>query len=185
MTPMPVVRLDGVRLAVFSDTYPPQMNGVSRTLERLVEAARDRGAEVRVFTSDDPNVTQVQPDIIRWASIAFWAYPQVRLAAPRTFAARAALEAWQPSLVHVATEFGVGLAGRSAATSLHVPMVTSYHTSFSGVLPPRRAGGRGMEVLPLVPFGRRTNLRANRRHQGRGGGAWLPQCRGVGTRRGR
>ena len=45
------VRLDGVRLALFSDTYPPQMNGVSRTLERLVSAARERGASVRVFTS--------------------------------------------------------------------------------------------------------------------------------------
>ena len=46
MTPS-VVRLDGLRIALFSDTYPPQMNGVSRTLERLVIAARERGASVR------------------------------------------------------------------------------------------------------------------------------------------
>ena len=131
MSTAPIVRLDGVRLALFSDTYPPQMNGVSRTLERLVAAARERGAEVRVFTSDDPAVSEAQPDVIRWASIPFWAYPQVRLSAPRAFAARAALQAWQPSIVHVATEFGVGLAGRAAASSLRVPLVTSYHTSFS------------------------------------------------------
>ncbi|MCC7055026.1 MAG: glycosyltransferase family 1 protein [Gemmatimonadaceae bacterium] len=131
MTPEPEVRLDGVRLALFSDTYPPQMNGVSRTLERLVQAARERGAEVRVFTSDDPQVTAADPDVIRWASIPFWAYPQVRLSAPRAFAARAALQAWQPTIVHVATEFGVGLAGRAAARALRVPLVTSYHTSFS------------------------------------------------------
>lgn len=131
MTDGAIVRLDGVRLALFSDTYPPQMNGVSRTLERLVAAARERGAEVRVFTSDDPEVTGVQPDVIRWPSVSFWAYPQVRLSAPRGFAARTDLQAWQPSLVHVATEFGVGLAGRWAARSLRVPLVTSYHTSFS------------------------------------------------------
>lgn len=127
----PVVRLDGVRLALFSDTYPPQMNGVSRTLERLVAAARERGAAVRIFTTTDPALQHHDADETRWNSVPFWAYPQVRLAAPRVAEARKALREWQPSLVHVATEFGVGLAGRSAARSLGVPLVTSYHTSFS------------------------------------------------------
>jgi glycosyltransferase involved in cell wall biosynthesis len=125
------VRLDGVRLALFTDTYPPQMNGVSRTLERLVAEARERGAAVRVFTTTDPELQHDDPDEVRWKSVPFWAYPQVRLSAPRAMAARAALAEWKPSLVHVATEFGVGLAGRSAAKALRVPLVTSYHTSFS------------------------------------------------------
>jgi phosphatidylinositol alpha 1,6-mannosyltransferase len=126
-----IVRLDGVRLALFSDTFPPQMNGVSRTLERLVLAARARGAAVRVFTTSDPAVEHADADEVRWDSVPFWAYPQVRLAAPRFRAAREDLAAWRPTLVHVATEFGVGLAGRSAARALGVPLVTSYHTSFS------------------------------------------------------
>ena len=128
---VPIVRLDGVRLALFTDTYPPQLNGVSRTLERLVAEARDRGANVRVFTTTDPDLAHHDPDEVRWNSVPFWAYPQVRLSAPRFVAARADLARWQPSIVHVATEFGVGLAGRSAATALGVPLVTSYHTSFS------------------------------------------------------
>ena len=127
----PVVRLDGVRLALFSDTFPPQMNGVSRTLERLVAVARERGATVRVFTTSDPELKHHDVDEVRWPSVPFWAYPQVRLSAPRIFAARAALATWRPSIVHVATEFGVGLAGRYAATALNTPLVTSYHTSFS------------------------------------------------------
>jgi len=130
MTP-PLVHLEGVRLALFSDTYPPQMNGVSRTLERLVAAARERGAAVRVFTTTEPSLQHRDADEVRWASVPFWAYPQVRLAAPRLIAARTALAEWKPSLVHVATEFGVGLAGRSAAVALGVPLVTSYHTSFA------------------------------------------------------
>ena len=126
-----LVRLDGVRLALFSDTYPPQMNGVSRTLERLVIAARERGAAVRVFTTTDPARDHAAADEVRWSSVPFWAYPQVRLSAPRFAAARADLAAWRPSIAHVATEFGVGLAGRAAARALDVPLVTSYHTSFS------------------------------------------------------
>lgn len=130
MTPS-VVRLDGLRIALFSDTYPPQMNGVSRTLERLVIAARERGASVRIFTTSDPDLQHADPDEVRWSSVPFWAYPQVRLSAPHVVAARASLRAWNPHLVHVATEFGVGIAGRMAASSLDIPLVTSYHTSFS------------------------------------------------------
>jgi phosphatidylinositol alpha 1,6-mannosyltransferase len=127
----PLVRLDGVRLALFSDTYPPQMNGVSRTLERLIAVARERGAAVRVVTTTDPHLAHHDADEVRWKSRPFWAYPQVRLAAPHFVAARDELRAWRPSLVHVATEFGVGLAGRYAAKSLQLPLVSSYHTSFS------------------------------------------------------
>lgn len=126
-----IVRLDGVRLALFSDTYPPQMNGVSRTLERLVAAARERGASVRIFTTSDPDLQHSDRDEVRWNSVPFWAYPQVRLAAPRVLSARRELAQWSPHLVHVATEFGVGLAGRMSAKSLRLPLVTSYHTSFS------------------------------------------------------
>jgi phosphatidylinositol alpha 1,6-mannosyltransferase len=126
-----LVRLDGVRLALFTDTYPPQLNGVARTLEHLVREATTRGAAVRVITADDPHVTGDEPSIVRWPSRPFWAYPQLQLAAPRVSRARELLRDWRPTMVHAATEFGVGLAGRMAARSLSVPLVTSYHTSFT------------------------------------------------------
>src|SRR5579862_7894782 len=65
-----------LRLALFTDTYPPQLNGVSRTLERLVAAIRTRGGEARVYTTTDPEATTASPDIWRRPSIPFWAYPQ-------------------------------------------------------------------------------------------------------------
>lgn len=128
-TPPRDVPMTGMRLALFSETYPPQMNGVSRTLERLVAEVRARGGEVRVFTADDPQAAHVD-HVERWASIPFWAYPQLRLAAPRVRAAVQALRDWRPTLVHVATEFGVGLGGRGAARRLALPLVSSYHTNF-------------------------------------------------------
>ncbi|MCU0625377.1 MAG: glycosyltransferase family 1 protein [Gemmatimonadaceae bacterium] len=130
-TPEPArdVPMTGMRLALFSETYPPQMNGVSRTLERLVREVQARGGEVRVFTADDPDAATID-HVERWASVPFWAYPQLRLAAPRVRAATDALRAWHPTLVHVATEFGVGLGGRGAARRLGLPLVSSYHTNF-------------------------------------------------------
>ena len=120
----------GLRLALFSDTYAPQVNGVARTLERLVGAVRARGGDARVFTTSDPDAT---PDgsVRRAASVPFWAYPQLRIAAPVGGGAGRDLRAWRPTLIHAATPFGMGLAGRRAARRLGVPFVSSYHTHFS------------------------------------------------------
>jgi len=41
------------------------------------------------------------------------------------------LQRWRPTLIHAATPFGMGIAGRSCARALGVPLVTSYHTSFN------------------------------------------------------
>ena len=124
-----------LRLAIFSDTALPQVNGVARTLDRLADAVRDRGGSVRIFTTTDPATSDTSDpaggDAVRYPSRPFWAYPQLRMALPSTRDAAAALQAWRPTLVHVATPFGVGLAGRRAARHLGLPLVTSYHTSLS------------------------------------------------------
>lgn len=124
------VRMDGVRLALFTDTFGPQLNGVTRTLHRLVVAARDRGAAVEVFTTSDPAATPAD-GVHRAPSIPFWGYPQLRLAAPGGGRLARALRDWRASLVHVATPFGMGLAGRHAAHLAGIPLVSSYHTHFT------------------------------------------------------
>ncbi len=119
-----------LRLAVFSDTYPPQVNGVARTLERLVHAVEERGGTAHVFTVNDPDSGSL-PNVERYPSVPFWAYKQLRIAWPRQSRVNAAVAAFGPTLLHAATEFGVGMAGRRAARTLGVPFVSSYHTSFS------------------------------------------------------
>ncbi len=131
MNASPRESAEGLRLAIFTDTYPPHMNGVAAALGRLAHSVRERGGEVRVVTTTDPRAPSTEADVRRWPSIPFWAYPQLRVAAPPPGYIARELAAWRPTLVHVATPFGVGLAARRAAQALGVPMVTSYHTSFS------------------------------------------------------
>jgi phosphatidylinositol alpha 1,6-mannosyltransferase len=119
-----------LRLALFCDSYLPQLNGVSLLLERLVGAVRDRGATVRVFTTTDPNAGY-DPEIKRWPSMAFWLYPEHRLALPTPASIRRELESYRPTLVHAASPFGLGLAARTGARALGIPSVSSYHTSWS------------------------------------------------------
>lgn len=127
---VPAVNAAALRLAIFTDTYPPQVNGVARTLERLVDAVKSRGGVARVYTVEDPDATPA-PDIQRYRSVPFWAYDQLRLAWPASRSVRADLAAFAPTIVHAATEFGVGLAARRAARALSIPFVSSYHTSFT------------------------------------------------------
>ncbi len=119
-----------LRLALFTDTYAPQVNGVARTLQRLAAAVTARGGAARVFTTDDPEGGDAD-HVVRFPGRAFWAYPQLRLAWPPREAVRRAVADFAPTLVHAATEFGVGLAGRRAAHDLGLPLVTSYHTNFT------------------------------------------------------
>lgn len=128
-----VERADGLRLAIFTDTYPPQVNGVARTLARLAEAIEARGGAVRIVTVADPDASE-HATVDRWPSIPFWAYPQLRIAAPSRQRAMDVMEQWKPTLVHVTTEFGVGLAGLFAAREAGVPVVSSYHTHFKAYL---------------------------------------------------
>jgi glycosyltransferase involved in cell wall biosynthesis len=142
MTPLALVRsvppssllpaprtLEGFRLAIFTDTYAPQLNGVTRTLERLAADVERRGGAARVFTVDAPG--EPRPPAVRWRSVPFWAYPEMRLAWPGAEAAKAELRQFRPTLVHAATQLGVGLAGRAAARSLGIPLVSSYHTNLT------------------------------------------------------
>ncbi len=119
-----------LRLALFTDSYSPQLNGVALLLGRLVEAVRARGATVRVYTTSDPAGAEAD-DVRRWPSVAFWAYPEHRLALPTQPRVRRELRAWRPTLVHAASPFGMGLAARAAARAMGVPFVTSYHTHWS------------------------------------------------------
>lgn len=130
MTPSPRLDASSLRLALFTDTYPPQVNGVSRTLERLVEAVEARGGAACVFTVEDPDASAL-PNVRRAPSIPFWAYDQLRLAWPSPRRVRREIDAFAPTLIHAATEFGVGLAGRRVAHLTGVPFVSSYHTSFT------------------------------------------------------
>ncbi|MEP6765517.1 MAG: glycosyltransferase family 1 protein [Gemmatimonadaceae bacterium] len=125
-----IVSAKGLRLAIFSETYAPQVNGVTRTLERLTDVVRERGGAVRVYTVSEPGVVE-QPHIERYASVPFWAYKELRLAWPSTKVVRASLEKFRPTIVHAASQFGLGLAGRRVARAMSVPFVTSYHTSLS------------------------------------------------------
>lgn len=130
------------RVLYCTDTYSPQVNGVSVVTAGSVTGLRERGWEVGVvaprypshpspgvrFFVDDLGAADLHVDI---PSVRFPPYPDIRLAAPLYSRVADAVRTFEPDLVHCATEFILGRVGQIVAQRARLPVVTSYHTDFS------------------------------------------------------
>ena len=126
-----------MRILFCTDTYPPQVNGVSVVTAISIEGLLKRGWECEVIAPRYPDARDalvVSDGGARRTSIPSIpapVYPEIRLAAPAWGTVRDVADRFKPDLIHCATEFVVGRLGRRAARRLGVPFCTSYHTDFA------------------------------------------------------
>ena len=121
-----------LRIALFSEVYWPMVSGVGVTLLRLTDALRARGHEVRVYSATYP-LPAGQPDraeVHRSPSVPLFLYPDVQWAFPRPREVVEDLARFRPDVVHLATEFSLGVAGVKAARQLQLPVIASAHTDY-------------------------------------------------------
>ena len=124
-----------MRALYFTDTYPPQVNGVSVVTELSVRGLEARGWKVGVVAPRYPAGADVfggtRPEVLLApASWAFPKYPEIRVMAPAWIRALETARRFAPDVVHCATEFVGGRLGQWVARKIGVPIVTSYHTDF-------------------------------------------------------
>ena len=121
-----------MRIALFSEVYWPMVSGVGVTLLRLTKALEARGHEVRVYSASYalPKGQSDRPEVHRSPSVPLFLYPDVQWAFPRLRDVTEDLSRFGPDVVHVATEFALGLAGLKAARQLKLPVVASAHTDY-------------------------------------------------------
>ena len=105
-------------IAIVTDAWYPQMNGVVRTLTTTCDILRAHGHQVDMITPD------------QYPSLPCPTYPEIRLALtlPGTVGRR--LSDLHPDAVHIATEGPLGLAARRYCMAKAVPFTTAYHTQF-------------------------------------------------------
>lgn len=125
---------DALRVAVVTETYPPEINGVARTVGLMVEALCERGHDVQLIRPrqrDEPAASPGEgPDqrLVPGFPIPFYRHLQMGFAPPGLL-----LRDWskrRPDLVHVVTEGPLGWAAVSAARRLGVPTCSDFHTNF-------------------------------------------------------
>ncbi|MFL5338394.1 MAG: glycosyltransferase, partial [Geminicoccaceae bacterium] len=139
-----MIRFGAVRIALFSEVYWPMVSGVGVTLLRLTEGLEARGHQVRVYSAGyqlPPGVAE-RPEAHRSPSIPLFLYPDVQWAFPRVRDLVEDAARFRPDVVHVATEFSMGLAGLKVARQLDLPSVASAHTDYE-----RYAGRYGLQWL--------------------------------------
>lgn len=120
-----------MRIAIFSEVYWPMVSGVGVTLRRLVDALTAKGHAVRVYTASYPlPPSGDRPEVHRSTSLPFFLYPDVQWAFPRHRALVEDVASFRPHVIHVATEFALGVAGIRVARELGVPVIASAHTDY-------------------------------------------------------
>ena len=107
-----------MRLALVSDAWVPQVNGVVRTLQATVTEIRRRGCEVVTITPD------------QFRTMPCPSYPEIRLAVRSARAVAQRLSALDPDAVHIATEGPLGWAARRWCMAQDRYFTTSFHTRF-------------------------------------------------------
>jgi glycosyltransferase involved in cell wall biosynthesis len=119
-----------MKIAIFTDTYFPDINGVSRTLKQFTDFLDENQIPYKVFAPNSHSNEYVTKQTRHLKSFPFFLYPDCRLALPNLLRIKAELLQFSPDIIHVATPFNVGLCGIYLAKKLNIPLVGSYHTDF-------------------------------------------------------
>jgi glycosyltransferase involved in cell wall biosynthesis len=107
-----------MRILLATDAWEPQVNGVVRTLTRVVEELRAMGHSVEV----------VSPD--QFKTFPLPTYPEIKVALGVYEPVQERFKAFEPEAIHIATEGPIGLAARRICVEWRLPFTTSYHTRF-------------------------------------------------------
>ncbi|MGX7030899.1 glycosyltransferase family 4 protein [Vagococcus zengguangii] len=123
-----------MKVGIFTDTYFPQISGVSTSVKTLKGELEQLGHEVIIFTTTDPHAIDDEPDIVRLPSIPFISFKDRRMVIRGLIHAYEVAKDYQLELVHTQTEFGVGLLGKFVARKLNIPIIHTYHTMYEDYL---------------------------------------------------
>ncbi len=116
-----------MRIAFFTDTYHPSLDGVVRSIDLFSRQLRAEGHQVRLFAPAPPQKREQERGVTYAPSTTFPPYPQYRMPVWIDDVASQAA-AWRPDVVHCHAVFGLGLAARDAARRSGAPLVGTFHT---------------------------------------------------------
>jgi len=121
-----------LRVLLVTETYPPEINGVAMTTQRLVEGLRGRGHWIGLVRPGQSRDGRGTGDADSWImpGLPIPGYPGLRLGLPARRRLGRIIEAQRPDLVHVVTEGPLGWSALLAARDRGLPVTSGYHTHF-------------------------------------------------------
>lgn len=118
-----------MRIAMFTDAYKPQINGVVTSIENFSDELRKMGHEVIIFAPKSVQNTKDDLYTYRFSSVPFRAYKEYRIAVPYQIMTDTKIPK-DFDIVHVHSPFSLGFLGLRFAKHYGIPSVGSFHTLF-------------------------------------------------------
>ncbi len=120
-----------MRIGIFTDTYPPFINGVSTSIISLEKALKEKGHQVFIVTvnPDDMSYKLEDENHLRIPGIPIGIY-DYRLTGIYPLKAINTIKEWNLDIIHSHTEFGIGTFARIIAKQFNIPLVHTYHTMY-------------------------------------------------------
>jgi glycosyltransferase involved in cell wall biosynthesis len=153
-----------LRIAVVTETYPPEINGVALTIHRMIEGLRARDHEIQLVrprrnggdatAPDDPRFQQVLK-----GGVSIPGYSGLKMGLPAKQALTRLWSRQRPDIVHIVTEGPLGWSALAAAVKLRIPCCSDFHTNFHSY---SRHYGIGWLHKPIAGYLRRFHNKAHR-----------------------
>jgi glycosyltransferase involved in cell wall biosynthesis len=151
-----------LHIAMITETYPPEVNGVARTVKEMVEGLRARGHSIQLVrprqNGHDHAIVAGNLVEMLGRGFAIPRYPQLKMGLPAKGMLTQAWRQTRPDLVHIATEGPLGWSAIAAARELRLPVATDFHTNFQTY---SRHYGAGWLARPVMAYLRRFHNAAD------------------------
>ena len=123
-----------LRIAVVTETWPPEVNGVAMTLAKLVQGLSHRNHDVQLIrprqTKTDSPMSDASLEEVLMRGMPIPRYPELKLGLPSK---KTLVKTWtlrRPDVVHIATEGPLGWSALQAAKVLKLPVTSDFRTNF-------------------------------------------------------
>jgi len=120
-----------LRIAIFTETYIPDINGVVTHIKILAEGLQLLGHEVLIVTADAGSRRNfIEKNVLHCPAIKAKRIYNYSLSSPVSLKRLRILKKFKPDVIHIHNEFGIGLSGAFIARLLRIPYVYTLHTMY-------------------------------------------------------
>ena len=123
--------IGSLRIGLFTDTYAPQVNGVSVSLQMISEGLKKRGHQVTIFAPKFPGYKDNEPNVMRLPSLKYLNNPPIYVAVLGTPRSTWKLTRKHFDVLHAHSPASVGLLAYLTASTKRLPLIYTYHTSIT------------------------------------------------------
>ncbi|QMU99229.1 glycosyltransferase [Borrelia sp. A-FGy1] len=117
-----------MKIAIFTDTYLPDKNGVATSIKQIKEGFEKKGHIVYIFCPSSKKDSLKESNVYRYLSIKLSHKVDARIAFPNKLRIKKIISEYQPDIIHTHSEFTMGKIGKKLALEYNIPIVHTNHT---------------------------------------------------------